>query len=88
MPMLKDIWIWRAIWTPAIRNIRMQGICSVQEASSTVHTEPINQTDAAILTAVHLSFVRTAAVNVWVATLSLAVKVKKWQKENKVLISG
>ena len=62
----------------------MREICSAQEVSNTAHTERISQADAVILTAVPLLFVRTAAVNVWVATLLLAVKI--WQKGNLLLI--
>ena len=70
----RDILIWLAIWSLIIMNISRQEICSVQEASRTALTELISQTDAATLTAAHLLYALTAAVNVWVATLSLVVK--------------
>ena len=75
MPTHKDILIWLVIWSQTIRNIKTREICSVREVSSTVPIELISQADAVTSTVVRPLFVRTAAVNVWAATLSLAVKV-------------
>ena len=74
MLMHRDILTLLVIWIPIIWNIRAQEICSVQDRSKTVLTERINQADAVTLTVVRLLFVLTVAVNVWVATLSLAAK--------------
>ena len=74
MLMRRDILIWLAIWSQTITNIRMREICSVPEVSNTALTERINQVAVVTWTAVHLLYVLTAVVNVWVATLSLVVK--------------
>ena len=74
MPTRKGFLIWLVIWNRVITNISRREICSAQEVSNTVLTEPISQTAAVIWIAVHRSFALTAVVNVWVATLSLVVK--------------
>ena len=86
MQMLKDFLIWLVVWTQAITNISMREICSAEEVSRTVLIERISQTVVATLIVVPRLFVWIAAVNVWVATLSLAVKVKLCQKGSHLLI--
>ena len=70
MPMRKDILIWLAITNPTMLNIEMLAMRFVQEVRIRALTEPIRALrDAVKPIAVPHLFVRTAAVNVWVATL-------------------
>ena len=89
MQMLKDILIWRVLWTPTTMNIRTQGMPFVAEASRMALTGRISHRVVVILIVAHLLFVLTVVASVWAATLSLVVKKGRnvWQKENLHLIS-